>query len=65
MSANEFVPIRVSTLRGEININFNTYVKVAEKYILYFRDGENCAPHRDKLIPSGAAALTSESTSCD
>ena len=50
MSATEFVPIRVSTLRGEINISFNAYIKVAGKFILYCREGDNFEGERLKKL---------------
>jgi HD-GYP domain-containing protein (c-di-GMP phosphodiesterase class II) len=41
MDANGFIPIRVSTLRGDLPISFDVYVRVADKYILYCRQGES------------------------
>lgn len=41
MEANEFVPIRVSTLRGDLKIPFDVYVRVAGKHILYCRQGDS------------------------
>ena len=35
------VPIRMSTLRGDQKIEFDTYVKINEKYILYLRRGDS------------------------
>ncbi len=37
----EHVPIRVSTLRGDQAIDFDAYVKINEKYILYLRKGDS------------------------
>ena len=37
----DFVPIRVSTLRGDLKIPFDVYVKVNEKHILYCRQGDS------------------------
>lgn len=37
----EYVPIRVSTLRGDQKIEFNAYVKINDKYILYLRRGDS------------------------
>jgi HD-GYP domain-containing protein (c-di-GMP phosphodiesterase class II) len=36
-----FVPIRVSTLRGEQKINFDAYIKINDKHILYLRKGDS------------------------
>lgn len=36
-----FVPIRVSTLRGDLKIEFDTYVKINDKHILYLRRGDS------------------------
>lgn len=36
-----YVPIRVSTLRGDQDIGFDTYVKVNDKFILYLRKGDS------------------------
>lgn len=41
MSANEYIPIRVSTLRGDLKIPFDAYVKVASKHILFCRQGDS------------------------
>ncbi|MEN0057343.1 MAG: HD domain-containing phosphohydrolase [Bdellovibrio sp.] len=37
----DYVSIRVSTLRGDQKIEFNTYVKINEKMILYLRRGDS------------------------
>ncbi len=37
----EYLPIRVSTLRGDQKIDFNAYVKINDKYILYVRKGDS------------------------
>lgn len=37
----EYVPVRVSTLRGDQKIDFNAYVKINDKYILYLRKGDS------------------------
>ncbi len=37
----EYVPIRVSTLRGDLKIDFNAFVKINDKYILYVRRGDS------------------------
>jgi putative nucleotidyltransferase with HDIG domain len=39
--AIEFVPFRVSTLRGDQKIDFNAYVKINNKFILYVRQGDS------------------------
>lgn len=41
MSEADFLPVRVSTLRGDIKIPFDIYVRVAGKYIHYCRAGES------------------------
>ncbi len=35
----EYVPIRTSTLRGDQQTDFDIYIKIASKYILYIREG--------------------------
>lgn len=37
----DYVSVRVSTLRGDQKINFNVFVKVNEKMILYLREGDS------------------------
>lgn len=39
--AEDFVSMRVSTLRGDQKINFDVYVKINEKMILYLRRGDS------------------------
>lgn len=41
MDAKDFVSIRVSTLRGDLKINFDAFVKIAGKHILYLRKGDS------------------------
>ena len=41
MDATEFLPIRVSTLRGDLKIPFSAYVKVAGKHICFCREGDS------------------------
>jgi hypothetical protein len=41
MSEGEFTSVRVSTLRGDLRIPFDVYVKVAGKFILYCRSGSS------------------------
>jgi HD-GYP domain-containing protein (c-di-GMP phosphodiesterase class II) len=36
-----FLPVRISTLRGDQKISFDTYVRVADKYILFCRAGDS------------------------
>ncbi len=37
----EYLPIRVSTLRGDQKINFDAYVQINDKQILYLRRGDS------------------------
>jgi putative nucleotidyltransferase with HDIG domain len=37
----DYVPIRVSTLRGDQKIEFDTFIKINEKFILYLRRGDS------------------------
>ncbi len=39
--AKDYVSIRVSTLRGDQKIDFNAYIKIDEKWILYLRNGDS------------------------
>lgn len=41
MDENDFISIRISSLRGDIKIPFDVYVKIAGKYIHYCRTGES------------------------
>lgn len=41
MSDSDFTSIRVSTLRGDLKIPFDAYVRVAGKHILYLRKGDS------------------------
>lgn len=50
MEEKEFVPIRVSTLRGDLQISFNAYVRVAGKHILYCRQGDSFEGTRLKRL---------------
>ena len=52
MEAKDFIPIRVSTLRGDLKIDFDAYVKVAGKYILYCRQGDSFEGDRLKRLKS-------------
>ncbi len=46
----EYIPFRVSTLRGDQKIDFNAYVRVNEKYILYVRQGDSFEGARIKRL---------------
>lgn len=37
----DYVPIRVSTLRGDQSVNFDAYVKINDKFVLYVRKGDS------------------------
>lgn len=37
----DYVPIRVSTLRGDQKIDFDAFIKINEKFILYLRRGDS------------------------
>ena len=41
MAETDFLPVRVNTLRGDIKIPFDIYIKVAGKYIHYCRAGDS------------------------
>jgi putative nucleotidyltransferase with HDIG domain len=46
----EYLPIRVSTLRGDSQINFDAFVKINEKFVLYVRKGDSFEGERlDRL----------------
>jgi len=48
--SSKYVAIRVSTLRGDQKIPFNAYVRVADKYILFCREGDSFEGQRlDRL----------------
>lgn len=46
----EYVSIRVSTLRGDQPIDFDAYVKINDKYILYLRKGDSFEGTRLKRL---------------
>ncbi|MEZ0391000.1 MAG: HD-GYP domain-containing protein [Pseudobdellovibrionaceae bacterium] len=48
----EYVPIRVSTLRGDQKIDFDAFIKINEKYILYLRKGDSFEGERLKRLKS-------------
>jgi putative nucleotidyltransferase with HDIG domain len=46
----DYVSIRVSTLRGDQKIEFNTYLKINDKMILYLRRGDSFEGERLKRL---------------
>jgi putative nucleotidyltransferase with HDIG domain len=46
----DYVSIRVSTLRGEQKIDFNAYVKINDKMVLYLRRGDSFEGDRLKRL---------------
>ncbi len=50
--STEYVPIRVSTLRGDQKIDFDAYVKINEKYILYIKSGDSFEGERLQRLKS-------------
>lgn len=50
MDAKDFVSIRVCTLRGDQKINFDAFVQVAGKHILYLRKGDSFEGERLKRL---------------
>jgi putative nucleotidyltransferase with HDIG domain len=46
----EYLPIRVSTLRGDQPIDFDAYIKINEKHILYLRKGDSFEGDRLKRL---------------
>lgn len=48
----DYVSIRVSTLRGDQKIDFNAYIKVADKMILYLRRGDSFEGERLERLRS-------------
>ena len=46
----DHVPIRVSTLRGDQKIDFDAYVKINDKFILYLRQGDSFEGARLKRL---------------
>lgn len=45
-----FLPIRVSTLRGDVPIDFNAYIKINDRFILYLRQGDSFEGPRLKRL---------------
>ncbi len=48
--AMDYVSIRVSTLRGDQKIDFNAYIKINEKFVLYLRRGDSFEGDRLKRL---------------
>lgn len=48
--ATDYVPFRVSTLRGDQKIDFNAYLRINDKYILYVRRGDSFEGLRIKKL---------------
>ena len=46
----DYVSIRVSTLRGDQKIEFNAYLKINEKMVLYLRQGDSFEGDRLKRL---------------
>lgn len=46
----DYVPFRLSTLRGDQKIDFNAYLKINEKFILYIRRGDSFEGDRIKKL---------------
>src|SRR6478735_8764937 len=46
----DYVSIRVSTLRGDQKIDFNAYIKINDKMILYLRRGDSFEGERLKRL---------------
>lgn len=45
-----YISIRVSTLRGDQKIGFNTYIKIDDKFILYLKQGDSFEGPRLKKL---------------
>ena len=43
---SDYVPIRLTTLRGQVAFKFNIYIPVQNKYILYVRSGDDIQQDR-------------------
>ncbi|MCB0408331.1 MAG: HD domain-containing protein [Bdellovibrionales bacterium] len=50
VESKDFVSIRVSTLRGDLKINFDAYIQIAGKQILYCRKGDSFEGSRLKRL---------------
>lgn len=49
-NAMNYISIRVSTLRGDQKIDFNTFVKINDKYVLYLKKGDSFEGGRLKKL---------------
>ena len=49
---SNFVPIRLSTLRAEVQVKFNVFIKLADRYLLYVREGDGFAQDRLSSLKS-------------
>lgn len=45
-----YVPVRINTLRGYTAFNFNVYIKLPHKYLLYIKDGDDIETERLKRL---------------
>ncbi|MEK6555163.1 MAG: HD domain-containing protein [Bdellovibrionota bacterium] len=54
---SKYLPIRVSTLRGDQPIKFDAYVRVAGKYILFCRQGDSFENQRLERLKSKKLSL--------
>lgn len=45
-----YVPIRLSTLRPKYDFDFNIYVNLSERYVLYVKEGDDISPDRLKKL---------------
>ena len=50
MKAIDYTPIRASTLRGKLEITFDLFVLINEKFILYYRKGDSFEGERIERI---------------
>lgn len=48
----DYIPIRVNTLRGDQKIEFDVYIKINEKMLLYLRRGDSFAGERLQRLKS-------------
>jgi putative nucleotidyltransferase with HDIG domain len=48
----DHIPIRVSTLRGDQKIDFDAYIKINDKFILYLKSGDSFEGDRLKRLKS-------------
>jgi len=52
MAEQEYSPIRVNTLRGDLKIPFDIYIKVGDRYIHYCRSGDSFEGKRLERLKS-------------